>query len=239
MNDINKKNSILKKILVYYKQYGFKFTFFIALRYCYNYIYNKFFDIFYNIETSDIVQLDKIETKSFYKNNAAHYAPSPINLINISLFVISNIRYKPEIFIDIGCGKGRVVFLAAKSRKFKKIIGIDFDPNLVHIAYKNLSKIKHLRYKNTIFFYNFDAANYLIKEEKQCLIYFFNPFDEFILELFLKNNIVSFKKYHHIIVYLNDKYKEILIKMGFINIYNYTDAYTAINYKNISFWIFL
>src|SRR6185503_18031305 len=56
--------------------------------------------------------------------------------------ILDFLALEPEdVYVDIGCGKGRVVCCAAR-RKAKKIIGIDIDPGLCDAARENAS---HLR----------------------------------------------------------------------------------------------
>lgn len=42
-------------------------------------------------------------------------------------------------FVDIGCGKGRVVFLASR-RAFLRVIGVELDPGLTRTAQENLDR---------------------------------------------------------------------------------------------------
>jgi SAM-dependent methyltransferase len=59
--------------------------------------------------------------------------------------IIDALRLQPEdVFIDIGCGKGRVVCCAARY-KARKIIGIDIDPNLCDAARMNLRRLRGRR----------------------------------------------------------------------------------------------
>jgi len=47
----------------------------------------------------------------------------------------------------------------------------------------------------------------------------FNPFDEFILDKFLINNINHFQEHKSVIAYANDIHRESLLDFGFTTLY--------------------
>ena len=50
--------------------------------------------------------------------------------------ILNSLKLKREnIFVDIGCGKGRILFLVA-TENIKKIVGIELRKKLVDIAKK-------------------------------------------------------------------------------------------------------
>jgi len=80
-------------------------------------------------------------------------------------------------FIDLGSGKGRVVFLAAQS-DFGRVIGVEASPTLHQIACQNLrawakggNDTRNLELRRE------DAAITAIPEQP-CVVYLFNPFRE-------------------------------------------------------------
>tara|TARA_B110000483_G_C17915703_1_gene434832 strand:- start:8 stop:649 length:642 start_codon:yes stop_codon:yes gene_type:complete len=143
---------------------------------------NYFFDLFYNVET----QFRDGVTNKF--NN--HYAPTYYSLIKEAFNVIEN---KNKLnFIDVGCGKGKVL-LVASDFGFKKIIGIDLSKKLLHICKQNIYKYKQLKYKKKLIkLINIEATKYKITNEN--VFYFFDPFSGPVLNTFLKNILLSFKK---------------------------------------------
>lgn len=113
-----------------------------------------------------------------------------------------------NIFIDIGCGKGRMLLYARLTKKFNKVIGIDISNELIMTAKKNFGGAGIQTYAD-------DATNWLLPNEK-CLIYMFNPFNETILKIFLKNNLDHFANYSSTIIYHRDIYSTALEELGFI-----------------------
>jgi predicted RNA methylase len=76
-----------------------------------------------------------------------------------------------DIFVDMGCGKGRVVFVAA-IRNIKKAVGIELDEKLFGAARDNLRTIKLPH--SPVEFINADAATFDITEGT--IFYFYHPF---------------------------------------------------------------
>jgi SAM-dependent methyltransferase len=76
-----------------------------------------------------------------------------------------------DIFVDIGCGKGRIILYAA-IQKIKKVIGIEYEKNLVDIARKNVASCKAL--KTEIEVIQADAATFSITEGT--VFFLNNPF---------------------------------------------------------------
>lgn len=101
--------------------------------------------------------------------DSVRYEPTPYYIIEAML---RNLRFGPEdVLIDIGCGKGRVIFSVA-TKKFKKIIGIEAREDILEVARQNL---KNLKSNNTpLQIIKADAATFDMKEGT--VFFMFNPF---------------------------------------------------------------
>ncbi len=88
---------------------------------------------------------------------------------------------KSDIFVDIGCGKGRILILAA-IKGVKKVIGVELDKTLVGIARDNVNKLK---LKIPIEIFHHDAARFDFKEGT--VFFMFNPFGQKTLRRVLEN----------------------------------------------------
>jgi predicted RNA methylase len=91
--------------------------------------------------------------------------------------------WKEFTFIDVGCGKGRVLLLAAL-RGFETIIGIEFAPLICQIAEQNLAGFSG-RKPHKWFVVNADATAVDLPSDAPLLIYCFNPFKAEIWERFI------------------------------------------------------
>lgn len=129
----------------------------------------------FGIKTAKIKRSDSSE---FFHYQGASYLQLIRILNKIYLFT------KDFEFVDIGCGKGRAVFVA-ESVGYTNLTGIELDGALVSEAIDNL-KIYPLKKNNSqVEFLQANALNYKYKNTKT--VYFlFNPFNEEILSEVLK-----------------------------------------------------
>lgn len=114
---------------------------------------------------------------------------------------------KEDVFVDYGCGKGRVVFVVAM-KKIKKVIGLEIDKKMLQIANSNLKNFnKNLSPVELI---DIDAANFDPKEGT--ILFMFNPFGEKTMINVIEEIKKSLKTYPRKIriVYHNPKLENIL-----------------------------
>lgn len=89
-------------------------------------------------------------------------------------------------FVDVGCGKGRVLMLAAL-HGFERVTGIDYSPSLCALAQRNLTALRArrgLRLEATLHF--MDAVDYDF-QPADTVVFLFNPFDDVVLRRVLAN----------------------------------------------------
>lgn len=106
------------------------------------------------------------------RKEASAYAPTPIALIRR---IIRRSRVDPAAltFIDIGCGKGRTLLVAAKYG-FKAVIGVEADGALCETARKNLKS-------STAQIVHADAREFELPAG-HLFLYFYDPFGGAVLE---------------------------------------------------------
>jgi SAM-dependent methyltransferase len=199
--------------------YYFKYFYFIARHWN---IKLAAFTVYYEIKGEKKYKIETIKI-----NNLQYENIDSENLSHASIYQASNYYLVQKAFeylkdekindglVDFGCGKGRVLVIAAY-HGFKSITGIDFSRTLCIEADENIEKVKSL-FPNTAF--NVicdDATNYKIEKDKNCF-FFFNPFDEVVMLTVVKN-ILSFLKENNkkiYVVYINPLHKEIFLSAGF------------------------
>ena len=163
-------------------------------------------NLFYRIKA--VIRYHFIEDRLGIKTLVDHnfgYEPTPYHMIE------RMIEYLPfnseDIFVDLGCGKGRVI-LYLSTKNLRKIIGVEVRNDLANIAKHNL---KNLKLKNTLVeIIDSDVA--IFKIEEGTVFFMNNPFGEKILSKVIKNikkNLaMNFKKIR--IIYYNPVYKNLL-----------------------------
>ena len=90
------------------------------------------------------------------------------------------------VLVDFGCGKGRVLLVASRY-PFRRIVGVEFSPELCAVARRNIEIYKRkagIPYNLEI--WEGDAARYPIQDD-ETVFFFFNPFDERVLAPVIAN----------------------------------------------------
>ena len=87
---------------------------------------------------------------------------------------------RDSTFIDLGCGKGRTLILAAK-QGFKNVIGVEFSPELAAIARQNIQQVGVAAQ-----IVEGDASEFRFPEGK-LLIYMYNPFGKSVMRSVIAN----------------------------------------------------
>lgn len=133
------------------------------------------------------------------------------------------LEYNNMIFIDLGSGKGRSLFLAT-SLPFKKIIGVEFSEELDSIAKKNIKNIKMecLNIETLCL----DATKYIFPNTG-LVLFLYNPFYGEVMKQVVTNLKNSYENNPRPIVvfYFNPVEKSIWEAESFLHIYKSTDNY--------------
>jgi SAM-dependent methyltransferase len=119
-----------------------------------------------------------------------------------------------DVFVDIGSGKGKACFYASTRLAFKQVLGVEFSGPLADIARANAVKFGDPRIK----FLTADATCFDLPDSP-CVVFLFNPFDEVILERFIKHNLDHFMHHGSALAYANDKHRLVLADHGFETIF--------------------
>ncbi len=132
-----------------------------------------------------------------------HYQAASYTVLNRILREITPLT-KNFAFYDIGCGKGRVLFMAAEFG-YKKVYGIELDEALLEEAKHNhkLNRDKTLDIK----FIQQNVLEYTF--ENQPAVYFlFNPFNAEVMNRFLER-VLSSNKQTCYFVYMNPLFSKV------------------------------
>lgn len=176
------------------------------LLYTYYFFRSVFLRGFFN--TIKIIRYEKIGEKKYGITTTGlkisksttnhHYQGASYLILERILPYVYNLM--PNVnFIDIGCGMGRVCFVA-KEIGFKKITGFDLNVELITQAKKNLKNTNNI---------TFEVANALAYNygRENCVYFLFNPFNDLVLaEVIKKIEQTNSKK--TIIVYMNPIHKK-------------------------------
>jgi len=167
----------------------------------------------YGIITTGADELKHLEAKGIDIEHATIYMPVNYLMLEeiFTKIAIGNYTH----FLDIGCGKGRALCVAAYYG-CKKVTGIDLSKKFTAEAETNITSLKQktpsLQYK----IQNTDAFYYHIPNDVDC-IFLFNPFDAVIMSGVAENILMSLESNPRkiTIIYANPLCKEELIAIGF------------------------
>ena len=165
----------------------------------------------YGINTIGIDNLDGLD--SVHLDNATIYMPAVYPMLEM-IFEKINIGNLNHL-LDIGCGKGRAICVAA-AMGCKKVSGIDFSKELCMDALNNLTIVQQKHPALNAKIINSDAFTYIIPFDVDC-IFLFNPFDDYLMMGVVKNIEKSLKLNPRPIkiIYANPLYKSHFIDAGF------------------------
>jgi SAM-dependent methyltransferase len=131
-------------------------------------------DLIHGVDTCGEIPLLHLNFESEHKTPGLEYQSHHPELIRAAIARL-DVPYKDYTFVDYGCGKGRVLLVAAEF-PFRKILGLEFAPQLAESARRNLKtyRAKNLKCSQSEVITG-DATEYELSVEPQVL-YFYSPF---------------------------------------------------------------
>ena len=142
------------------------------------------FDWRYGTDTLGQVDTESLDTSSPNKAHAVLYQPTKARPLKALLSTLALPR--DEVFVDIGCGKGRVLLLAAQQH-FRKVVGIEFAKDLCAVARRNAEKFgQRVALHAEVEVIQTDAATYRFRAD-ETVLFMYNPFGPAVLVGVLAN----------------------------------------------------
>jgi SAM-dependent methyltransferase len=117
-----------------------------------------------------------------------------------------------DVFLDIGCGAGRVTCLVGRS-PIARVIGVDLDPRLAALARRNAAGLRGRRCPIDIL--EADATRLDIPDEVTC-VYMYNPFGGELLETALRRVLESVDRRPRRLrlIYPNPREHDVVVGVG-------------------------
>ena len=127
-----------------------------------------------------------------YQDNV-RYVPTPIRQLE-KLFDLMAIDPRSFSFVDLGCGKGGTLLIAAEYG-YKTVVGVEFDRELAEIARQNIAAFTSKKGLNRDIAQIFceDAADYSLPGGS-CVVFMFNPFGEKTMRAVVRNIETSVRR---------------------------------------------
>ena len=183
------------------------------------------FDRARSVETSEPVTLDGFEIVGSHKAGFEYF---PVRAVSARRAIedLPVPDYADYTFVDLGSGKGRMLFVAAEY-PFRKIEGVEFASGLHKQAESNIRRYRYTRQQcRSIESLNIDASDYDFPNEKLVLC-LFNPFGPETIQRVMAGLDASLDKYprHVILLYLYPVYSESVGAMPKFRLYKTTGRY--------------
>jgi len=173
------------------------------------FIGNVLFERPAGIETADIVRLDQLGLAAGGRQD---YHPTP--WLTLKRVLSEDEVAADDVFIDFGCGKGRVVFQAAM-HPFRRVIGVELSPALADIARDNIRRaLPKLRCKH-VEIVTADVVNYDVPDDVT-FVYFFDPFHGEIFAAVVERLLASLRRRPRelTIIYFDPAEEQMLLAAG-------------------------
>ena len=178
------------------------------------------FDLFNGTDTQNWLPKKKYNRNLKNLNHGILYMAAWTEAINWSFNYIHKFLgkdFKKFKFVDIGCGKGKVLITWAKNCEKNnlpiKICGIDYYKPLISIAKQNLKKTN---LNNKVKLKHQDIINFKF-QKKKTIFFLYNPFNLNILSKIIK----KLSNRNYLIIYNNPVHLNYFKKNNFIEIGNY------------------
>ena len=157
------------------------------------------FDTTRRVDTAGFVSLDALTLVGKHKQGH-DYLPARPPVVRPILRNLPIRNYSEYTFVDLGSGKGRVLFLAAEYG-FRKVEGVEFALELHQAAMENIRRYRHSRQRcRRIESVNLDAADYVFPRDN-LVVYLFNPFGANVMEKVMSNLAASIQEHsRHVIM---------------------------------------
>lgn len=162
----------------------------------------------YGINTTSANDLSEFQIKGNQLTHATEYMP--VNYFTIE-HVLAHLPEKAKrgTFLDIGCGKGRALCVAA-AYGFANLKGIDFAKQLAEKAEMNLAIIKK-RFPSLHYELFWSDTSTLEIDKDVSTVFLFNPFDEVLIKTIIGKINSSFQQYPRdlYVIYCSPRHEEL------------------------------
>jgi 16S rRNA G966 N2-methylase RsmD len=176
----------LKNIILTYKAAGMKGIFHAILEKASEYWYEKRFDLDCR-DRIEIEELNESVNDERYGKYGVVFASTAFEWMQKGIESLP-VDIEKMTLLDLGSGKGRMLCYALQ-KGFRKVIGVEWAPELALISRRNLEKLtnsKVYRGEHNWEIINGDASEFNIPKEVD-VIWMFNPFNGTVLEKALHN----------------------------------------------------
>lgn len=154
--------------------------------------FERAWDKKHGVDTSGQIDLDKLVVVGDNKTlGHSVVSTSPRMFKYLSRYFSEGAE--SHTFIDVGCGKGRVVLLASQLG-FGRVIGIEFSPLVAETARENIARFRGTRQaRDVCSIVTEDASKYALPSGP-LVLFLMNPFEPELARSFIANVLEAFDR---------------------------------------------
>ena len=119
------------------------------------------------------------------------YEASPSGMFQLMLALL-RLDYRRFAFVDFGCGKGRVLLMAAR-KPFREVVGVELSDDLSQTAERNIATFRRHCRSTDVRAVCMDAGDFPIPSGP-VVLYFYNPFYGTTMERVISNILRSLER---------------------------------------------
>jgi len=183
------------------------------------------FDREFGVDTGGYVKLTDLDIGTKNWVYGEDYQPIPARVFE-EIVGRLQIRHEDFVFIDLGSGKGKPLLLASEFA-FKRIIGVEFSPDLNQIAQQNIQNYKSASQRcKDLESVCMDVLAYPLPEEPT-VFHLYHPFGEEVMSPMLDRIRVSLDQHPRqvFLVYVYPAVHHLLDKAAFLNLVDSGESY--------------
>jgi SAM-dependent methyltransferase len=172
------------------------------------------FDAAHGTDTGGYISGAEMRSVSMSALYTTAYVGFPSSVL-IQAFANAPISPEKFTFVDLGCGKGRALFVAAEF-PFQRLLGVELVPDLCHVAQANI--VTNPDWASRITVLNEDATTFNYPDGP-LLIYLFHPFLAPVLRRVLANlerQLRRSPRETYVLYARNPHYDEVLQRFPFL-----------------------
>ena len=158
------------------------------------------------------MKLDGLSVEGGHKLEATWYDAIDPKVLSRALSSLQ-VDYARYVFVDLGSGKGRAVFIAS-GYPFRRVIGVEFAKELHNAALKNSNSWRGRKKCGSVEFVFGDALDFEFPSDP-CVLHLYNPFGEGMLRRVLQKlqHSIDTQPRDVIIVYSNPRHDKVLLSV--------------------------
>jgi Methyltransferase domain len=183
------------------------------------------FDATRSVRTSEYAELKNL-TLVGEPRDRHMYLPVRVKNARTALDSLPIGNLNAYTFIDLGSGRGRMLFIAAEY-PFRRILGVEFATELHRCALENIERYRSAKQRcHQVESVNIDAVDYQFPDEN-LVVYLFNPFGPTVFEKVLNNLKRSLDAHprHMVIVLIYPELAPVLDSLSWLRNYQTTARY--------------